>query len=317
VSEVQTIIGPVDSARLGRTLMHEHIVVLDPEIQINYPGHRGWDEEQGVARASELLNGLKQVGFDSLVDMTVVPMGRDLARIRRIAENTELNIIVATGLYSFDEVPAPFRGEDTAETISLLAEMFERDITHGAADGAMRAGMLKCATDEPGMTAGTEAIIRAVARAHRRTGVPITTHTRPSTRGGLEQQRVFAEEGVELSRVIIGHCGDTSDADYLEEILARGSYIGMDRFGNDRIPHENRVAIVVELCSRGYANRMILSHDTFSFSDWRLPYFPNWHYRFLHEQVLPELRERGVGDEQIEMMLVDNPRAIFEANWPY
>src|SRR5947207_7779696 len=111
-----------------------------------------------------------------------------------------------------------------------MVEMFVGRIERGITDTAVKAAILTCATDEPGVTPGVERVLRAVAQAHRRTGVPISTHTHAGTRRGLEQQRIFAEEGVDLSRVVIGHCGDTTDLDYLQELIGNGSYIGMDTF---------------------------------------------------------------------------------------
>jgi phosphotriesterase-related protein len=162
-----------------------------------------------------------------------------------------------------------------------------------------------------------ERVLRAVARAHHATGVPITTHTHAHTKRGLDQQRIFADEGVDLGRVIIGHSGDTTDLDYLEEMIAAGSYLGMDRFGLDNIlSFDDRVDTVVTMCQRGYANRMVLAHDASCHIDWlpeaALPVvLPNWHYLHIHHDVLPALRQRGVTEEQITAMLVDNPRAIF------
>jgi phosphotriesterase-related protein len=198
-----------------------------------------------------------------------------------------------------------------------MVDMFVRDITEGIADTGVKAAILKCATDEPGLTAGVERVLRAVARAHHATGVPITTHTHAHTKRGLDQQRIFADEGVDLGRVIIGHSGDTTDLDYLEEMIAAGSYLGMDRFGLDNIlSFDDRVDTVVTMCQRGYANRMVLAHDASCHIDWlpeaALPVvLPNWHYLHIHHDVLPALRQRGVTEEQITAMLVDNPRAIF------
>ena len=198
-----------------------------------------------------------------------------------------------------------------------MVEMFVRDITEGIAGTGVKAAILKCATDEPGLTPGVERVLRAVAVAHRATGVPISTHTHARTRRGLEQQRVFAEEGVDLGRVIIGHSGDTTDLDYLEELIAAGSYIGMDRFGLDNIlGFEHRVDTVARMCERGHADKMVLAHDASCYIDWlpeaALPIvLPNWHFQHIHDDVLPALRERGVTEEQITTMLVDNPRAIF------
>jgi hypothetical protein len=185
-----------------------------------------------------------------------------------------------------------------------MVDMFVRDIEEGIAGTGVRAAMLKCATDEPGVTPGVERVLRAVAQAHRQTGVPISTHTHAQfTRRGLEQQRIFEEEGVDLSRVVIGHSGDTTDIEYLEELIARGSYLGMDRFGIDTLlPFEDRVRPWPQLCERGHADKMVLSHDAACFNDWiperAAPAFPNWHYLHIHNDVIPALRARGVTDRR-------------------
>jgi phosphotriesterase-related protein len=326
VADVQTVTGPIDTSALGRVLMHEHVVVLNPEIQANYPGRWAdgrWEEEAGIAHAAEKLHAVKDAGFDTLVDVSVLPMGRDIPRIAEISRRSGLRIIAATGLYAFDEVPtqlnsvAPKNGDD-----DTLVDLFVRDIEVGAADTGIRSAIIKVATDAPGITSGTDRILRAAARAHRRTGAPITTHSKAATRGGLEQQRVFAEEGVDLSRVIIGHCGDTTDLEYLEELIDAGSFIGMDRFGLDYLlPFEERVGVVADMCARGHADRMVLSHDTFAFNDWFsadvMRQRVNWHYLHIQQDVLPALQRRGVTDDQIDAMLVRNPRAIFENTQSY
>jgi phosphotriesterase-related protein len=153
----------------------------------------------------------------------------------------------------------------------------------------------------------------------RRTGVPISTHTHAATRRGLEQQRIFAEEGVDLARVIIGHCGDTTDIGYLEELIANGSYLGMDRFGLDAIlPFEDRVNTVARRCERGHADKMVLSHDAACYIDAppeATP--PDWHHLHIHHDVIPALKARGVTDDQITTMLVDNPCKIFHTQGGY
>ena len=318
-TQVDTVRGPISATELGVTLMHEHVFVLSPEIIANYP--EGWGEEDvREQQAVDKLNALKAAGVDTIVDLTVIGLGRYIPRIQRVAERTDLQIVVATGVYTFNDVPmyfhfsGPGTGMDGPEP---MVEMFVRDITEGIAGTGVKAAILKCATDEPGLTPGVERVLRAVAVAHRATGVPISTHTHARTRRGLEQQRVFAEEGVDLGRVIIGHSGDTTDLDYLEELIANGSYIGMDRFGLDNIlGFEDRVDTVARMCERGHADKMVLAHDASCYIDWlpeaALPIaLPNWHFQHIHNDVLPALRERGVTEEQITTMLVDNPRAIF------
>ena len=321
----ETVRGPITTASLGATLMHEHAFVLSPEMMANYP--EGWgDEDARIAAAAEKLNALKAIGVDTIVDPTVIGLGRYIPRIQRVAERTELQIVVATGVYTYNDVPMffHFTGPGTAlNRPEPMVEMFVRDITKGIAGTNVKAGILKCATDEPGLTPGVERVLRAVALAHRATGVPITTHTHAHTRRGLEQQRVFAEEGVDLSRVIIGHSGDTTDLDYLEELIAAGSYLGMDRFGlNNILSFEERVDTVARMCERGHADKMVLAHDASCYIDWlpeaALPFaLPDWHYRHIHTDVLPALQQRGVTEEQITTMLVDNPRRIFSRQGGY
>ena len=126
-----------------------------------------------------------------------------------------------------------------------------------------------------------------------------------------------------MSRVVIGHCGDTTDIEYLEELIAAGSYIGMDRFGIDTIlSFEDRVSTVAKLCARGHAGKMVLSHDAACFMHW-LPeklvpaMLPRWNYLHIHNDVIPALKAAGVTEEQLDTMLVENPRKIFEVTGGY
>jgi phosphotriesterase-related protein len=322
---VNTASGAISSTELGVTLMHEHVFIMTTEIMENYP--EGWgDGAKREADAIGRLNELKSRGVATIVDLTVIGLGRYIPRIARIAAATELNIVVATGLYTFNDIPMYFHYRGPGGALGgpeIMTDMFVRDIEHGIADTGVKAAILKCATDEPGVTPGVERVLRAVAQAHRQTGVPISTHTHAATRRGLEQQRIFAEEGVDLSRVVIGHSGDTTDIAYLEELIAEGSYLGMDRFGVDAfLGFEDRVNTVATMCERGHADKMVLSHDASCYFD-ALPEatlpvaLPNWHYLHIHDDVLPALKKRGVTDEQLTTMLVDNPRRIFSTQGGY
>lgn len=305
--------------------MHEHVFVLDTEILHNYPEEWG-DEEQRVAAAAARLNELKSRGVDTIVDLTVMGLGRSIPRIQRVAEKTGLNIIVATGIYTYHYLPFYFQYRGPGTWLGgpePMMEMFVRDITEGIAGTGVKAGMLKCATDKPGITPDVERILRATAQAHRRTGVPISTHTHARRRVGLDQQRIFREEGVDLSRVVIGHSGDTTDLAYLEELIAAGSYIGMDRFGIDTIlSFEDRADTVAKMCARGHAAKMVLSHDAACFNHW-MPEgpaqaaLPRWNYLHIFNDVIPALRAKGVSGEQLDTMLVENPRNIFERQGGY
>lgn len=325
MAHIETALGAIESSQLGVTLMHEHVFILDTEILQNYPEEWG-AERNRIDDAVARLNELKARGVDSIVDLTVIGLGRYIPRIQQIAQRTKINIIVATGVYTYHDAPLyfHFRGPGTVlGGPELMVDMFVRDITEGIADTGVRAGILKCATDEPGVTKDVERILRATAQAHRRTGVPISTHSHAQKRNGLDQQRIFREEGVNLARVIIGHSGDSTDLHYLEELIANGSYIGMDRFGVDTIlSFEDRVKTVAEMCRRGHAAKMLLSHDAACFNHWLperpLPVIlPRWHYLHIHNDVMPALKEKGVTDEQLYTMLVANPRKIFEHQGGY
>ena len=322
---IETATGPIDSASLGRVLMHEHVFIISPEMQHNVPEDWG-DEETRLADAATRLQELKSSGIDAILDPTALGLGRYIPRIGVLAARIDLKILVATGLYTFNELPhywgrrTPGSGPNGSDP---MVNLFVRDIVEGIAGTGIKAAVIKCATDRPGMTPGVERVLRACAQAHRATGTPITTHTNAAERRGLEQQEIFRSEGVDLSRVVIGHCGDSDDLGYLEELIANGSILGMDRFGIDGyLPTPQRVAVVAELCKRGYADRMVLSHDASCYLDWipgEIPpsTMPHWHYLHISRDVLPALREAGVTEAQIDTMLVDTPRRFLEPCSPY
>ncbi|MGD0320943.1 MAG: phosphotriesterase-related protein [Acidimicrobiales bacterium] len=324
MGQVNTVRGPVHADMLGPTLMHEHVFVLSTEVAANWP--TGWHREARVAQAVDRLEELAGAGINTIVDQTVVGLGRDIELVQQVADQVDLNIVVATGLYTYNDLPHYFDFRDAQfnpSGIDALEEFFLRDIEDGIAGSGVRPGILKCCTDEPGLTPGVERVLRAVAHVHRQTGLPISTHTHAATRRGRDQQRVFSEEGVDLSRVVIGHSGDSTDLDYLEELANAGSTLGMDRFGLDTYcPTAQRVDTVAKMCERGFAPQLVLSHDTACHFDWFEDEFimqaqPNWHFLHISRDVLPMLRLRGIDDEQIRTMLVDNPRKLLDHPLPY
>ena len=318
MAQVPTVTGSIDTADLGPTLMHEHVFVISPEIIQNYGDY--WDVEERIADGVAKLSDLAARGIRSIVDPTVIGLGRYLPWVQRVAEQVDLQIVAATGLYTYNDVPFYFhyRGFIFDTDPDPMVEMFVKDITEGIADTGVKAGIIKCATDVDGLTPGVERVLRACARTNRKTGVPITTHTDAGTFRGRDQQRVFAEEGVDLSRVVIGHCGDSTDLDYLKELMDKGSMIGMDRFGVDvLLPFDDRVQVVADLCAQGYADRMVLAHDAACYMDWFTPEVqsamaPNWHFNHISDDVLPELLARGVTQDQVDQMLTANPKRLFD-----
>ena len=315
MAKINGVLGPIDTADLGFTLMHEHVLVANWSMRQAFSD---WIDARAVAdRATEELGAARELGVRTIVDLTGINMGRDIHVIREVAERSGVQIVAATGFYWTEE---PFyQGWDA----DALAAHQIREIREGIQGTDTRAGIIKCATDALGVTELNRKLLQAAARAHRATGVPISTHTSVAHHTGTAQQDVFEAEGVDLSRVVIGHSGDTEDLAHLEEILGRGSFIGMDRFGLDMIlSTEKRVSTIAELCRRGYAERMVLSHDACCHIDW-FPMdvirarVPRWNFRHISRDVVPALRKEGVTDEQIKTMTVTNPRHVFERQDPY
>jgi phosphotriesterase-related protein len=318
---VPTSAGEISVDDLGVVLMHEHVFIRTETLQWGWPGFGGWDEEAEVGAARERLTQLKRAGVDTILDMTIPGLGRDPALVARAAEGTGLRVMFATGYYTLDWLPYAFQFRGPGKFLDgddrLLESLFERDVTKGIGDTGIRAAVLKLVTDVKGMTKDVTRLARAVANVSVRTGTVICTHANAATRRGLDQQRIFAECGVDLGKVVIGHSNETTDLDYLQQIIDAGSYVGWDRCGQSMdVPLDSQLDTLAELCYRGNASRVMLSHDKSSFMDYWTSaeidkVMPDWQYTYITSGVLPGLRDRGVPDEEIEQMLVRNPREFF------
>jgi phosphotriesterase-related protein len=208
-------------------------------------------------------------------------------------------------------------------TAEHAAELFIRDVTDGIGGTGIRPGFVKCGIDSPGMTPAVEIGIRAAAMTHRATGVPVSAHTWTGNRSGEQLVEVLVNEGVDMRRVVIGHSGDTEDLGYLRGLLATGAWLGMDRFGvEDRLPDDRRVEVIASLCREGYANRLVMSTDASYWSgrlsnEHKQQTRPHWSPWRIFDFAIPKLLEAGVTQEQLELMLVGNPRSIFTPDQPY
>lgn len=312
---VQTVTGPLPVNDLGRVLMHEHVITRSPGLSADYPST--YPRAEVLAICIEGLGALKDSGIDTIVDHTTYDLGRDVELLAEVSQASGVAIVAATGVWI--EPQRYWHLRAPAQTARLLID----DLQRGIAGTDIRAGVIKCAIDRAGLTPTVERVLRACAIAHRETGAHISTHTIAAARGGLHQLRIFAEEGVAPDRVVIGHCGDTEDLDYLRALIERGGYIGMDRFGvEDMLPDAARMRVVARLCAEGHAQRLLLSHDASFWND-RTPVEalrkqrPHWHHRHIVSDIVPGLLDLGVSDQQIQTMLVGNPRAIFGQALPY
>jgi phosphotriesterase-related protein len=322
MATIETVTGPIDAGDLGTTLIHEHLVARDEAVHAQFPraGTFGGIPERPIEpgneyeAAVEAAEAAVDLGVESICDPTAMFLGRDVDFMRRVSEQTGLKVVACTGIYTYDHLPSFFVSRDPDQ----IAELFIADIEQGVQDSGIKAAFIKCAADEPGITENVEKIHRAAARTSLQTGAPIMAHSRPASDTGPKQVEIFESEGVNPAKVQIAHTGDTDDLDYIERLLDRGVYIGMDRYGLEMfLPVAQRDPTVLALLERGHAERMFLAADSCATLDW----FPanvieqlmaagaakDWDIRNVPAHALPRLREAGMTAEQERTMMVENP----------
>ena len=311
---VQTVQGAVEADELGLTLVHEHVRFRDEAVAAEWPGR--YDEQAELGAALEEVNAAKARGVKTIVDPTAMFGGRDVRFMKRVADETGVQIVPCTGIYTYDPLPQYFQNRDA----DAIADHFISDIQGGIQGTDIRAAFLKCAADAPGVTENVEKIHRAVARASVQTGTPIMAHSMPAVATGPRQVEIFKEEGLDLGRVQIAHCGDSEDIGYIEGLIEQGVYVGLDRYGIEIIlPIEKRNATTAELLRRGHAERLMISQDACATLDWYPPEMDamlrsqgavhNWTMTLVFDEVVPALREQGVlDDESFNTIFVENPK---------
>jgi phosphotriesterase-related protein len=312
--QVHTVQGPLDADELGIVLAHEHVRFRDEAVANEWPGR--YDASEELETALEAVNAARERGVRTIVEPTAMFGGRDVRFMKQVAEQTGVQIVPCTGIYSYDYLPHYFENRD----VDAMAEHFISDIEKGIQGTDIRAAFLKCAADAPGVTENVEKIHRACARASVQTGTPIMAHSMPAAGTGPRQVEIFKEEGVDMARVQVAHCGDTDDLAYIEGLLAEGVYVGLDRYGLEMfLPIEKRNATTAELLRRGHAERLMISQDFCATIDWypaeARPVFEaqgairNWSMTLVFDEVVPALREQGVLDDtSFNTIFVENPR---------
>jgi phosphotriesterase-related protein len=311
---VETVQGPIDEQELGVVLVHEHVRFRDEAVAAEWP--QRYDEKAELDAALEAVNAAKERGVQTIVDPTAMFGGRDVRFMARAAEQTGVRIVACTGIYSYDHLPQYFANRD----VDAMAEHFVADIERGIQGTEIKAAFLKCAADAAGVTENVEKIHRAVARASVQTDASIIAHSMPAVGTGPRQVEIFEEEGVEMSRVQIAHCGDSEDVAYIEGLIDSGVYVGLDRYGLEVfLSMDKRNATAAELIRRGHAERLMISQDFCASIDWYPPEFAelaqangvirNWSMTLVFDEVVPALRELGVMDDAVfNTIFVENPR---------
>jgi phosphotriesterase-related protein len=322
VSTVETVRGPVEISALGPTLAHEHIVTVSAEFNKFYPELSwGGDRADVLRDVVGKLQAIRDRGITTILDCTAYFHGRDIDFVRDVNEQVDINLIMSTGIYTFDYLPwhiASRRPSSVADDI--LTRMFLRDLTVGIADSGVKAQSIKVATDTAGFTPNNVRILRAAGRASAETGAPITAHTHPADKQAPRLLEILAEEGADLSKVVVAHSGDTDDLNYLRALMDAGAIMGDDRFGlyiPGTTTEEQRIDVLTTLCAQGYSDRIVLSHDNLLYCDWGEPGAPRpswldtWVPTRVSDVILPALRKRGVSEDDISALMVSTPASLF------
>ena len=315
MTQINSVLGPIDSSDLGFTLMHEHVMVAASGLSKSYPDLLGPNRE---ARAIACLKKAKAAGINTLLDATTFDLGRDPELLRHVAFESGVNLINVTGWWL--DVPRFMLGVGANQ----MADEFIRDIIEGFRGTNIKAGMLKCAADFEGVTPPLETMARAVARAHLQTGVPIMVHSYPTGHVAKRQIEIFREEGVDLTRVKIDHSNDTTDTDYLKWILDQGCFLGLDRYPGRLVSPHMRTVTLKRLMDMGYSERLCPSHDCICLhihneqADGSIPAEHAFtasnpdQYLYMHRHVIPELMQMGATQADIDMLFIDNPKRLFD-----
>ena len=318
VRAVQTVTGSVRPEALGRTLIHEHVLIGFPGWNLDALAPR-FVRAEAMARAVDQMQELRDLGVGTFVDPCPMDLGRDVEFLAELAQKSRMQIVCTTGAY--------FEAEGITHTfrhlpVEDITAIYIKEITEGVGDTGIRAGAVKIATGAHRISEYEEKLVRAGARAARETGVPLISHTQEAT-CGHEQIDLVTGEGVSPDRLVVGHSDGIDDPDYHRSLAERGAFVGFDRFGITLIqPDEVRVKNVLKLADAGYTRNILLSHDSISCWQGRpvpfanrqedvLAMLPDWRPTSILTKIVPQLRAGGLTEADVATILVDNPRRFF------
>ncbi len=304
---VMTVAGPIPPDSIGFTLPHEHTGIALWHVKDRWDY---WELTPDDELIADELRDFRRRGGTALVDLTPPGVGRDPERLRRLAGSTRLFIVMGTGWYRETYYPPEARID--RRSVDDLAREMVAEFNDGVAGTGVRPGIIgEIGTDKPWVSAQEERVHRAAARAAKQTGMAISTHAVLSP-VGLAQLRIFADEGVDPSRVVIGHADSYPNLDHYLAVLDQGANLQFDflgqRFGIEEAAEPRLIEMIVELLERGFADQLLLSQDVCH--NTQLKANGGFGYVYLQQHFLPKLRTAAVGEGEIERMTVDNPRRI-------
>ena len=320
---VNTVLGPIETSKLGFTLSHEHIIASSAGIWQAWPELFG-GRAKFIATASDSLKRAKDEGVTTIIDCTTIDLGRDIRMMEEVSRRSGMQVIASTGVWLDPSNTLRQR------TIEELADFFMREITVGIDGTDIKAGIIKVANGNMIDMFGDK-LLRAAVRASKMTGVPITTHTPGPQRMGEKQAAIFEEEGLSPARVCIGH-SDNSPADYQMGLVRRGYYVGMDQLprggpvapgtplvGAGALTWQQRYSQIKALVDAGFANRLMLGNDDSvamtiqptASNPARIAMNPDG-MLFVVRKAIPALKQIGISNEAIRTMTNDVPKMFFE-----
>ena len=308
--QVQTVLGPVAPGDLGFTLPHEHTKCSLWWIESRWDY---WELIGDEPRINEELAAYQALGGGTLVDVTPIGIGRDLARLARLSQATGLHIVAGAGWYRQAYYPAEARID--RRSIDDLAD----EIVQEFVDGPVRPGIIgEIGTDKPWVTAQEERVFRAAARAALRTGASVTTHAVQSD-VGLAQLAILEDEGLDPARIVIGHCDSHPRIEHWREIVRRGAHVQADFLGMSFTPLERAgepkvVELISTLLNEGFEKQILLSQDVCH--DSQLASFGGNGYTYLQKSFLPQLAAAGVNAATIKTITVENPARLLTLRSP-
>jgi phosphotriesterase-related protein len=308
--QVQTVLGPVAPSDLGFTLPHEHTKCSLWWIENRWDY---WELIGDEPRINEELAAYKALGGGTLVDVTPIGIGRDLARLARLSQATGLHIVAGAGWYRQAYYPAEARID--RRSIDDLAD----EIVQEFIDGPVRPGVIgEIGTDKPWVTAQEERVFRAAARAALRTGASVTTHAVQSD-VGLAQLSILEDEGLDPARIVIGHCDSHPRIEHWREIVRRGAHVEADFLGMSFTPLERAgepkvVELISTLLNEGFEKQILLSQDVCH--DSQLTSYGGNGYTYLQKSFLPNLASAGVNEATIKTITVENPARLLTLRKP-
>ncbi len=318
--QINTTAGSITPDRLGRTLVHEHVLAGYPGwfMDTRLPPFRRAD---AISRVVDSFQQLHAYGVRTVIDPCPADLGRDVEFVAEISQRSGITLICTTGVYTEAfGIPYTFRFLET----SAIEEIYIREIEDGIGSTGIRAGLIKIATGDGAVSDYERRMLTAATRAARATGVPLISHTENCS-CGHDQIDIVTGEGVAANRLLVGHCDGRDDHPYQASLAARGAYVGFDRFGLEVFnSDENRMRNLKQMIDAGYRDQVMVSQDKVNCWLGNIPgvgsaediakIVPNWTMTHLFERIFPRLLEMGVPQADIDTILVDNPRRFFSGS---